>query len=154
MLRVSCGSVWFYTGTMGTESDVPGQSSPGWVEYTFKGSQAHCSCYTDAHKNVLTYDSLERQCFNATDENSVVQEPCTEMTPEPWDYYTTAMFTSLQSTDIHPDYTLSIPEMLIGAGATGVLGFMWGSVAGAWGAIFAANQMASQAYHLHATSNA
>eukprot|EP01047_Picozoa_sp_COSAG01_P020370 COSAG01_NODE_1158_length_11469_cov_101.645646_5_plen_639_part_00 len=142
--------LWYYAGTLSNTSGSSLASSSGWVEFTFQGSHRHCSCYGDGNGNTLTYDSLERSCFNATDDTVLMKEPCTEAEnlPSPWEYYTQAMFTSLSKADIHPDYDLSIPEMLFAAGATATLGFMWGAVAGAWSTVFAANQMASQAYKM------
>ena len=64
----------------------------------------------------------------------------------PQDYYSKSLHTALSDTAINDDYANSILEMVISTLSTGVLGFMWGAVAGAWGTIFAANALAGQSY--------
>jgi hypothetical protein len=59
-----------------------------------------------------------------------------------------ALFTAIKDTSIVPGYNHSVAELASAALITGVFGFMWGAVAGAWSTIFAANQMAGQAFKM------
>ena len=126
---------------------VPGSVSSGWVDRVFQGSDRLCSCYG----NDLHFDSYENMCVNTTDQTAPVHQPCEEMeTPAPshWEYYTKSLFLSLQDPMIDSGYTHTMPEIVSAIFATGTVGFIWGAVAGAWGTLFAANQMASQAYNM------
>jgi hypothetical protein len=139
--------IWYFTGTQEGLSKVEGFASTGWVEFMYQGTASHCSCYSSGN-STLAYDTLERRCFNATDDTAKLREPCSENIPSPWDYYSQSMFSAMQNTGIHPDYIMSLAEMMLATVLTSTLGFMWGAVAGAWGAIFAQGQMASQTYKM------
>lgn len=147
---VTC--VWFTLGTARDDidflSDVTGGlSSPGWIEQVFKSSDKLCACYS----GMYYYDPLERVCVNRMDANAPMEDICddtTSVVPSLSAYYFHSAFTVFQDPSVQDAYTNSLAEMAGAAAVTGLMGFLWGAVAGAWGTIFAANQMGSQAYRM------
>jgi hypothetical protein len=150
--------VWYYVGTLrevksdGESTDVA-KHLTGWVEHIFQGSERYCGCYNGTH-----YDPTEHLCVPtcAADDKLCLQrklrEPCSTpdqgTAPTESDYYWKALWLSVQDSSVASDYTHTTSEMYIGSSYIAVMGFLWGSVAGAWTTVFAANQMASQAYRM------
>ena len=107
--------------------------------------------------NVLR-DTFESCCLHPSNSSELVREICTHTednglqvettVPGVWEYYNKALFTSMQDTGIGDGYDHNSFELISGSLVSGVFGFLWGAVAGAWSTIFSANQMAGQAYKM------
>jgi hypothetical protein len=133
--------VWFSVGMVRS----------GWVDHKFGLSDTHtgvCHCH---NRSEVYYDSVERMCVDATDTAAELMKTCSDaegIVPSLASYYLQSMMTALNNPSLDASYTNTVPELLMSASITGVLGFVWGAVAGAWGTIFSANQMASQNYRM------
>jgi hypothetical protein len=160
---------WYFVGTFGTLSNtingteiVAGKASTGWVEAIFKGSERLCACYGDpdhplyafetegGEDRTYFFDALDSVCVHPFDNSAPIELVCPEqrkMVPTSWDYYYKSMFTALKDNSIMSGYAHSVAELMCAALIAGVLGFMWGAVAGAWSSIFQANQMAGQRFN-------
>jgi hypothetical protein len=150
LLLHSITCIWFAVGS--ARDDLTGaatgaMSSKGWIEHLFKGSETHCSCYNDTF-----YDPVDRICVSRVDgDGAEIRDMCegtADQMPSLVSYYLQSAFSVFQDPGIADQYSNSVAELVSAAAVTGVMGFLWGAVAGAWGTIFAANQMASQAYRM------
>jgi hypothetical protein len=105
-----------------------------------------CGCY-----NSTVFDPIDRVCINWNEPSAPVKLICdgtSDKIPSLTSYYLQSAFTVFQDPGVADSYDNSLAELFTTAFVTGIMGFLWGAVAGAWGTIFSANQMASQAYRM------
>ena len=144
--------IWYNIGTVywaagNEESSLEGRRS-GWVDHKFGLSDALCGCH---NASAIYYDSVERMCVDTSDKVTGLMDVCPDTknaAPTLTGYYLQSLMTALHNPGLDTSYTNTLPELLMSAGITGIMGFIWGAVAGAWGTIFSANQMASQKFRL------
>lgn len=140
--------IWYSIGTINLDGDNLEGSPSGWVDHKFGVSDTLCGCH---NTSTVYYDHVERMCVDTSESVADLMEVCPDsedVVPSLTRYYLHSMMTALHEPSIDDSYTNTVPELLISAGITGFLGFIWGAVAGAWGTIFSANQMASQRFRL------
>ena len=147
---------------MGTFRDISSdpreEGSTGWVEHLFEGSEEVCGCHRSHDGRAYFFDTFESCCLHPSNSSELVREICTHTednglqvettVPGVWEYYNKALFTSMQDTGIGDGYDHNSFELISGSLVSGVFGFLWGAVAGAWSTIFSANKMAGQAYKM------
>ena len=143
--------LFYYVGTLRDASTfgLPvGQlrSGTGWVEHLFQGDSKYCSCFNETYY----FDPLDKVCVPTDTEGGKLLKPCSTegAGPSDNDFYLKSLYLSLQDPTVSDSYTHTNSEFALTSSYAGVLGFLWGAVAGAWTTIFAANQMASQAYRM------